>query len=97
MQALLLDLWIKHGTTILFITHDIYEAIFLGDRIGVMGRRPGVLKEEITVPLERPRVLEMTTSTEFTSIKMRVLNQLHAKGDICCPPCINTSNPFRKN
>src|SRR3546814_696490 len=82
MQALLLDLWIKHGTTILFITHDIDEAIFLGDRSGVMGRRPGVLKEEITVPLERPRVLEMTTSTEFTRIKMRVLNQLHAQGDI---------------
>lgn len=82
MQALLLDLWIKHGTTILFITHDIDEAIFLGDRIGVMGRRPGVLKEEITVPLGRPRVLEMTTSAEFARIKMRVLNQLHAQGDI---------------
>lgn len=82
MQALLLDLWIKHGTTILFITHDVDEAIFLGDRIGIMGRRPGVLKEEITVPLPRPRLLEMTTYAEFTSIKMRVLNQLHAQGDL---------------
>src|SRR5690606_18495044 len=80
MQSLLLDLWIKHDTTILFITHDIDEAIFLGDRIGVMGRRPGVIKEEIKVPLERPRVLEMTTSPDFISIKARIMNQLHAQG-----------------
>ena len=53
MQMLLLNVWERLRTTILFITHDIDEAVFLGDRIYVMTARPGRIKEVIEVPLER--------------------------------------------
>lgn len=77
MQELLLDLWTKHGTTILFVTHDIEEAIFLGDRIGVMSKRPGIMKEEITIDISRPRSIGVNTTPEFIQYKERILGQLY--------------------
>jgi NitT/TauT family transport system ATP-binding protein len=77
MQGFLLELWQKIRSTVLFITHDIDEAILLGDRLGVMSSRPGRLSEIISVEIPRPRQYESTLSGEFTSIKKKVLSLLH--------------------
>lgn len=74
MQELLLQVWEKTHKTILFVTHDIDEAIFLGDRVYVMTARPGRIREEIPIPLPRPRTLEVTTAEPFMAIKRRVLS-----------------------
>ena len=76
----LLDLWERFKTTILFITHDVDEAIFLGDRIGVMGRRPGLLKEELDVNLRRPRTIAVTTDQNFVDTKRKILEHLYEEG-----------------
>jgi len=73
MQELLLDIWQKSPKTILFVTHDIDEALFLGDRVYIMTARPGKLREEVSLRLPRPRTLEVTTSEEFVAVKRRVL------------------------
>jgi ABC-type nitrate/sulfonate/bicarbonate transport system ATPase subunit len=72
MQMLLLGVWERLRTTILFITHDIDEAVFLGDRIYVMTARPGRIKTLIPVPLGRPRYYEMVLSTPFNETKARI-------------------------
>lgn len=73
MQELLLNVWDESHKTILFVTHDIDEAIFMGDRVYVMTARPGRLKAEIPVPLPRPRTVEMKTSAHFMKLKERIL------------------------
>ena len=74
MQELLLRVWEDHKTTILFVTHDIDEAIFLADRVYVMTARPGRIKEEVPVPLPRPRDYHTMTTPEFIAIKRRVMD-----------------------
>lgn len=73
MQQILTNIWQRFRISVLFITHDIDESIFLSDRVYVMTARPGRIKAEITVPLPRPRVPEMANSAEF--LKLR--EQLH--------------------
>ena len=68
MQEFLLDVWAEFGHTIIFITHDIREAIYLSDRIYVMTARPGRIKAVIKVPLPRPRRAEMTDTPEFMNL-----------------------------
>ncbi|HWK38693.1 MAG TPA: ABC transporter ATP-binding protein, partial [Hyphomicrobium sp.] len=65
MQELLLDIWSKVRTTIVFVTHDIDEALFLADRVLVMSHRPGRIIEEIKVPFARPRDAEISVTPEF--------------------------------
>ena len=77
MQQLLLDLWARIRTTIVFITHDIDEALFLADRVLVMSTRPGRIIEQIAVPFPRPRDSSLVTSPEFTALKRRCLQLLH--------------------
>ncbi len=74
MQVLLVDIWEKLRPSILFITHDIDEAIFLGHRILVMSRCPGKIAREIEVNLDRSRDYEVTTTVEYMEIKREVLN-----------------------
>lgn len=77
MQEWLLKIWERFRRTIVFITHDIDEAIFLSDRIYIMTARPGRMKAEINVGLSRPRVShEITTTAEFGAIKHQVLEAL---------------------
>jgi len=76
MQQLLLELWARIRTTIVFITHDIDEALFLADRIVVMSSRPGRIIEEIKVDFERPRDASLVTSEHFTRLKRRCLQLL---------------------
>lgn len=76
MQRWLLDVWQKHRRTILFITHDVDEAIFLGDRVLVMSARPGHVKLEHTVELPRPRRPDIVTSPEFIALKRTLLEAI---------------------
>jgi len=80
MQELVLDIRRKERTTMLFITHDIDEAVFLSDRIFVMTARPGRLKAEIAVPFGVDRAPELRTSAEFFQIRALVYDLLHAEG-----------------
>jgi len=73
MQELLLYIWHTVRTTILFVTHDVDEAIFLADRIAIMTSRPGQLKQELHVPLPRPRTPEMATEPAFVQLKREAL------------------------
>ena len=77
MQELLLKIWEHSQKTVLFITHDIDEAIFLGDLVYVMTARPGRIKERITVDLERPRSVDVLTSARFMEIKRHVMGLIH--------------------
>ena len=65
------------GKTILFVTHDIDEALFLADRVLVMSHRPGRIIEEIKVPFARPRSAEVSVTPEFGELKRRCLSLLH--------------------
>jgi len=69
MQELLLEVWNEFGMTILFVTHDIDEAVFLGSRVAMLTRRPGRLKTIIEVDLPRPRKLDVLVSPEFMLLK----------------------------
>jgi NitT/TauT family transport system ATP-binding protein len=82
MQELLLDVWTRVRTTILFVTHDIDEALFLADRIFVMSPRPGRVIEELTLDFPRPRAAELVTTPEFTRLKRHCLSLLHPKGNV---------------
>ena len=76
MQELLLSVWQRLKPTIIFVTHDIDEAIFLADTIYVMSARPGRIAQKITVPLARPRTIEDTTSEVFNKLKREILTQI---------------------
>jgi NitT/TauT family transport system ATP-binding protein len=80
MQELLLDIRQRENTTILFITHDIDEAVYLSDRIFVMTARPGRIKAEIPVPFGMARPDELRNSLEFLAIRKQVHELLHAEG-----------------
>jgi sulfonate transport system ATP-binding protein len=76
MQELLLGVWREVRTTVLFVTHDIDEAIFLADRVAVMTARPGQIRDLMPVKLPRPRPAEVIATPEFMSLKARVLAQV---------------------
>ena len=77
MQRWLLKVWSELDRTVLFVTHDVDEAIFLADRVVVMTPRPGRIEAEIPVTIFRPRGLETLTSPEFITLKRRVLELLY--------------------
>ena len=74
MQELVMNLWLREHSTIFFITHDIEEAIFLGDRVYVMTAAPGRIKATIAVPFDKPRDIELTAHPAFVRIKEEVLH-----------------------
>jgi NitT/TauT family transport system ATP-binding protein len=74
MQELLLSVWQQLKPTIIFVTHDIDEAIFLASTVYVMSARPGRIQTRITVPLGRPRTVADTASETFSSLKLEILN-----------------------
>jgi NitT/TauT family transport system ATP-binding protein len=86
MQELLLDIWGRVRTTIVFVTHDIDEALFLADRVLVMSHRPGRIIEEIKVPFARPRSAEISVTPEFGALKRRCLSLLHTPHDVVALP-----------
>ena len=72
MQAHLLEIWRKIDITIVFITHDLDEAIYLADRILVLSAHPGEVQELIEVPVPRPRSMEQFVSPAFLATKARL-------------------------
>lgn len=76
MQELLLKIWRTEKTTVIFITHDIEEAIFLSQRVYVMSACPGELEEEIQINLPRNRTQEIKDSDAFIEIKRKIAKTL---------------------
>ncbi len=77
MQKFLLELWEQTHTTILMITHDLEEAVFLSQRIYVMSAHPGQIKHDVCVSLPEQRTLEMKLDPEFIQIKRAIIHALH--------------------
>jgi NitT/TauT family transport system ATP-binding protein len=74
MQQILTNMWQRLKTSVLFVTHDIDEAIFLSDRVYCMTARPGTIKAEIKIPLERPRQQSMMMSSEFLALRRGLMS-----------------------
>ncbi|MFD2263833.1 ABC transporter ATP-binding protein [Lacibacterium aquatile] len=79
MQELLLGIWERERKTVLFVTHDIEEAIFLASRVIVMSARPGRIKADLPVDLPHPRHYTMKTSVEFSDLKARLTEEIRAE------------------
>jgi ABC-type nitrate/sulfonate/bicarbonate transport system ATPase subunit len=77
MQQWLLQVWKEAQRTVLFITHDVDESIFLSDRVLVMSPRPGRIIADFANPLERPRSLDVLTDLRFVELKSQILHLLH--------------------
>jgi NitT/TauT family transport system ATP-binding protein len=68
LNVTLLDIWERHHQTALFVTHSIREAVFLSDRVIVLGRRPGQVVTDVAIPFERPRDLAIGETVAFNTI-----------------------------
>jgi ABC-type nitrate/sulfonate/bicarbonate transport system ATPase subunit len=82
MQEWLLQLWVDFAKTVVFVTHDVEEAIYLSDEILVVSARPGRIVDRISVPLSRPRARSVVNGAEFLAFKERCLSHLgHTAGE----------------
>ncbi|MGH2342799.1 ABC transporter ATP-binding protein [Segnochrobactraceae bacterium EtOH-i3] len=85
MQEWLLKIWADFGKTVIFVTHDVDESIYLSDEVCVMGTRPGRVIERLDVPLDRPRPRSVVTEPEFIRMKqycLELLNQQYASAPL---------------
>ncbi|HUZ73684.1 MAG TPA: ABC transporter ATP-binding protein [Stellaceae bacterium] len=83
MQEWLLEIWTDFGKTVVFVTHDVEEAVYLSDEILVLSARPGRLLDRLAVPLSRPRPRSIVNAAEFIAIKQRCFSHLgHATEDV---------------
>jgi NitT/TauT family transport system ATP-binding protein len=76
MQELLLRIWTETACTVLFVTHDVEEAVYLADRIFVMSARPGTVVEDLPVPFGRPREPSLKQERRFRELQDEVLASL---------------------
>ncbi|MEJ3655182.1 ABC transporter ATP-binding protein [Actinomycetes bacterium KLBMP 9759] len=81
MQTWLDEVRARYDWTVLMITHDVREAVYLSDRVLVLAPRPTSVHREITVDLPRPRDLDMTTSTRFAELEAELLDALRRRGN----------------
>jgi NitT/TauT family transport system ATP-binding protein/sulfonate transport system ATP-binding protein len=79
MQELLLGIWESDRKTVLFVTHDIDEAIFMANRVAVMTARPGRIKSDVRIDLPHPRHYTVKTTPEFSSYKARLTEEIRAE------------------
>jgi len=79
MQELLARIWERHRLTVLFVTHDVEEAVYMSDRVAVMSNRPGRIKVNIPINLPRPRTYEMMGTAPFTALQRAVLDEIRAE------------------
>ena len=79
MQELLLGIWEAERKTVLFVTHDIEEAIFMANRVLVMSARPGRIKAEVAVDLPHPRHYTLKTTPEFSALKARLTEEIRVE------------------
>ncbi|MBM4521468.1 ATP-binding cassette domain-containing protein [Rhodococcus hoagii] len=77
MQTWLQDVWQQYRWTVLMITHDVREAVFLSDRVIVLSARPATVRREVVVDLPRPRELPIVTSPEFAAVERELIEVLH--------------------
>ena len=76
MQELLLEVWEKNKCTVLFVTHDVDEAVFMSDHVYIMTARPGSVKRELQIPLSRPRSYDIVMTGEFTTLKREIVDAI---------------------
>lgn len=76
MQELLLKVWDEHQSTVLFVTHDVDEALFLADRVVVLSSRPGCVKNDVKVDIPRPRPYDVVTEPRFGELKRGLLHDI---------------------
>lgn len=79
MQENLLSIWSEFGTTVVFVTHDVDEAVFLSDRILVMSASPGRIIADLKNDVPRPRLQSMSTREDFTQLKLKCLEVIRAE------------------
>jgi len=79
MQELLLGIWEAERKTVLFVTHDIEEAIFVSGRVVVMSARPGRIKAEVAIDLPHPRHYTVKTTPEFSALKARLTEEIRVE------------------
>jgi NitT/TauT family transport system ATP-binding protein/sulfonate transport system ATP-binding protein len=79
MQELLLGIWESEKKTVLFVTHDIEEAIFMAGRVAVMSARPGRIKAEVAIDLPHPRHYTLKTTPEFSALKARLTEEIRVE------------------
>jgi NitT/TauT family transport system ATP-binding protein len=80
MQTLLLQIWDETAATVLFVTHDVAEAVFLADRLYIVSARPGTIVENIAVPFTRPRDQSIKQSKAFQDLEAYALTRLRTGG-----------------
>lgn len=78
LQDEILRIWQSTGKTILFVTHSIEEAIYLGQRVLILSPRPGTVRSEFSIPLPYPRISEMRTSTTAVSLRQNISRIIQA-------------------
>ena len=76
LQSWLLKVWQESGRTVMFITHDVEEAVYLGDRVIVLSARPGTIRRELKVDLPRPRRQRMIAEPGFGDLVRELLAEL---------------------
>jgi ABC-type nitrate/sulfonate/bicarbonate transport system ATPase subunit len=76
MQSLLLRVWDETAATVLFVTHDVAEAVFLADRMYIVSPRPGTIVEDIPIPFGRPRDQDLKENREFQELEAHALARL---------------------
>ena len=76
MQELVLQLWVEYKPTIIFITHDVGEAIFVSDRVLLMSRRPGKIKLAVDIAERKPRTIDFIATPDFIALQGRLLHSL---------------------
>lgn len=79
MQESLLDIWRKFGTTVVFVTHDVDEAVFLADRVLIMSAAPGRIIEDVTIELPRPRSTDLASTPEYIKARQFCLDTIKAE------------------
>ena len=77
MQDLLLKIWTEESLTVLFVTHDVDEAVYLSDRLYVLSARPGRVKEIVDIALPRPREYSVQLTSDFLELKHHVRDLIH--------------------
>jgi NitT/TauT family transport system ATP-binding protein len=82
MQELLTSVWERHRITVLFVTHDVEEAAFLSDRVLLMTGRPGRIKSEVSVRLDRPRTSDLLLDPRFTEYRVRLLTAVREEAPL---------------
>ena len=76
MQLWLLEIWDRINASVLFVTHDIDEAIFLSDKIYLLSERPAAVREIFIIDIERPRDNKTLTSIKFNKLKEKIITLL---------------------